>query len=1414
MTINVRFLVCLLVTAALGGAGTHFLHGYQVKRNAGALLVQAGRAEQEAEAADPPAREAHQAKAVQHLRRYLAYRPADTQARARLGRLLETLARSPEDRLQALLVYDQVLRRDPEQAEVRLRAIRLAVDPHIARYSDALEHLNALGAADSRDGELQGLYGQCQEALGHYEEARERYARAVERPPVPQETYVRYAVLLRRQLKETAAADEVMEKMIRAYPTASAYLALSEYWKVFDPSPAGAERAARAVAEARKRAPDDADVLLQSADLAGREGGRTAADRARRFLRRGIEVHPKDARLYRALARHEAQSGRHAEALAALRRGLEAAPGEADLLWDLADLLIGDGADVADLLDPLQKGGVPEVRLEYLRARVAAGRGEWRQAAEGLERVRPDLESWPDLVRHADLLLGSCYEKLGDIDQQYSAYHRVVTADPLSLPGGLGLGAALEALGKADEALQAYQVLLHGTQSSEVPLRMARLLLRRNQERPRAERQWEEVDRLLDEAAHRPGDPAEGSEAGTLVTVVRAQALAARGQPERAEAVLTAARNRHPKDPKVWVALASLAEQGGRAREAAALLDQGERAVGDTVELRLARAAAQVRPGALRGKRAGQVLARLAQGLEKFSPADRKRLLRGLAAVHTQGGDRGGAVRLWSRVAELEPTDLRPWIALFDLAQEGQDRAAAARAVEEIRRIEGVEGFIWKYARAALLVEEARAGGRDSLAEARGLLEAVTARRPGWSRPHLCAALLEELAGNEDVAIARYRQAIDLGDRSPSTVRRAVQLMYARRRFAEADEALKKLPGTADLPPDLQRLTADVWLNTRSNPEPALELARQAVPANSRDYRAHLWLGQRLGLSVAHADEVEKELRRALALAETQPETWVALVQHLARSGKKDEATALTARAEAKLPRGQSQLALARCCEAVGQPDRARALYREALAARPDDVAVLTGSAQFYLHSNDLAEAESCLTRVVRQKTRPEETAWARRTLAFLVHARGNYQDKRKALALLGILDNVPDGSAFRELSPEDVRARACLLATQWERRRRREAIRLLEALAARQPLTADDQFLLGKLYESVGQWSEASKRMSTVLSGGSDNPSYLAVYVDSLLRHKEGEAAAAWLARLEARAPAALATLQLKARLLHAQGKGDEAVAAVKAYAATADADLARAARLLEIIDRPAEAEKLYRKYVARSREPRAALVLAAFHGRQGQITAALDECARAAATCPAGVVAEAYMDILAIDPDPRPHCERVERWVRETESRGDNTTDFTSLVAALRYLQGRYAESAGLYKRILVKDPYNARALNNLAYLLALNEGNGQEALRLLDRAQDHAGPSPTLADTRAVVYLRLGETGQAVEVLEDLLANAPTAEAYYHLAQAHELARDRNAARDAFARARELRLKPTDLSPQERPGYEQTARLFETR
>src|SRR5262249_40349688 len=156
---------------------------------------------------------------------------------------------------------------DPSRHEVRLRAVRLAMS--LGRHQDALEHLDALGAAGGWDGERHALYAQCLEAGGRYKEARGRFAKAVASPPYQVETFVRYALLLRRRLNDPAAADKAVARMTGVLPTAQADLAACSYWQEFDRTKAGAARAAAALAEAQKRAPDDADVLLKSAALAG-----------------------------------------------------------------------------------------------------------------------------------------------------------------------------------------------------------------------------------------------------------------------------------------------------------------------------------------------------------------------------------------------------------------------------------------------------------------------------------------------------------------------------------------------------------------------------------------------------------------------------------------------------------------------------------------------------------------------------------------------------------------------------------------------------------------------------------------------------------------------------------------------------------------------------------------------------------------------------------------------------------------------------------------------------------------------------------------------------------------------------------------------------------------------------------------
>ena len=50
---------------------------------------------------------------------------------------------------------------------------------------------------------------------------------------------------------------------------------------------------------------------------------------------------------------------------------------------------------------------------------------------------------------------------------------------------------------------------------------------------------------------------------------------------------------------------------------------------------------------------------------------------------------------------------------------------------------------------------------------------------------------------------------------------------------------------------------------------------------------------------------------------------------------------------------------------------------------------------------------------------------------------------------------------------------------------------------------------------------------------------------------------------------------------------------------------------------------------------------------------------------------------------------------------------------------------------------------ALNNLAYLTAVKDGNADEGLRLAEAAIEAGGPHPELLDTRATVLLKAGNS-----------------------------------------------------------------------
>ena len=113
--------------------------------------------------------------------------------------------------------------------------------------------------------------------------------------------------------------------------------------------------------------------------------------------------------------------------------------------------------------------------------------------------------------------------------------------------------------------------------------------------------------------------------------------------------------------------------------------------------------------------------------------------------------------------------------------------------------------------------------------------------------------------------------------------------------------------------------------------------------------------------------------------------------------------------------------------------------------------------------------------------------------------------------------------------------------------------------------------------------------------------------------------------------------------------------------------------------------------------------------------------------------------------------------------------------LLASLDSKTGNQAAAIEHYRRVLEIDPRNAVTLNNLAYLLAENMSQPDEALKYAEQAKEIAPASSEVDDTLGWIYYRKGIYPTAVKYLETATANSSTAVRKYHLAMAYMKAGD---------------------------------------
>ena len=684
--INFGFLAGLSVLFVVLLGTVHVVHGWQIKRHAGGLMELGRQAQSDGDLKG----------ARDYFSRYVGLMPGDVGALADYGLLLDEMHAGPRQARQVFMIYEDVLRAEPTRDEIRRRQIEIALEA--GRVPDALAHVRVLRQLYPTDGQLDYQAGRCFEELAEHAAAVKAYEVAIEHSPELLDTYARLAWLSQTKLERPEHARKILDDMVaRLRASPASWLTRGRFHAEF-----GSRDAALADLEhARKLAPDSVDVLLASARLAydratsARSEERVAlAQRivaeSRQQLQRGMERHPEQLDLRLQCAKLEAQFGSSADAQRLIDEVLKVSPKNEQAHWLLAEMSLEQGHfdQACAAIDKLPSTPSSDALRQFVEGRRLISQKQWPRAIEVLEQARRIMTDSSDLMERTDLALAQCHGALPDAEAELGAFRRVLKGNPASLPARLGLAAALLKKQKVHEAIAEFRPLAHLRQ---VRLQLAWLLIARNQQLPELAREWDEIEKLLDQAQEQHDDPVKE-------VLLRSEMLEARGRMETARRVVEAARVTQPDCVEFLMAASRLAERAGDRRQADLAKGQALSLSGDAAQaellLRKTRekdrsdftAALVLLRHLVRHKQteAAQTLfQQLAenQGVRQ-RPGD-------LAQCHVALGQTEPAMGVYRRLLETQPNDAVALRALAELHLRRQQLEAAAPLLSRLLDAQG-----------------------------------------------------------------------------------------------------------------------------------------------------------------------------------------------------------------------------------------------------------------------------------------------------------------------------------------------------------------------------------------------------------------------------------------------------------------------------------------------------------------------------------------------------------------------------------------------------------------------------------------------------------------------------------------------------------------------------------------------------
>ncbi|MDX2180112.1 MAG: tetratricopeptide repeat protein [Bryobacteraceae bacterium] len=482
----------------------------------------------------------------------------------------------------------------------------------------------------------------------------------------------------------------------------------------------------------------------------------------------------------------------------------------------------------------------------------------------------------------------------------------------------------------------------------------------------------------------------------------------------------------------------------------------------------------------------------------------------------------------------------------------------------------------------------------------------------------------------------------------------------------------------------------------------------------------------------------------------------------------------------------------------IRQLDKAMEQYRTGLASAKDSDKPLyrKREVEVLVAQGKVTEANALVAELLKANPKDDDALAIRGALALRSGSREQIQQAINDLQ--SVVSRSPENPVLRFNL-----ARALLAKGELDQAR----VQLLEAIKLRADFVPP-RLALAQIYVTKGDFPNAQATANEILQYDPNNVAGKLLRSSSLIGLKQYVEARQELNALLDTNPA-LADAQFQLGMVnYGEGKLKDAEAAFRKLYQTTPNDprglLGTVESLVSQKDFPKAMEMLNAEIKKAPERQDLRLALANTAYRAKNFDMAIEEYKKLIEKNPKEInlmirLGEAYR----LKGDPRAAISIVQK--AEAMAPPNNPVPTLTLAMLLETV-GEMDKSKPHYEKVLQIEPDNAMALNNLAYIMAEQGTNLDQALTMVQKAKQKLPNNPEVADTLGWIYIKKNLADSAIGIFTDLVRTNPERSTFhYHLAMAYfqkgdkpkakqilQTALSKNPAKPEEAKIRELMAK----------------------